>query len=114
MFSRAFFKKRRILACVDCVKICTAEIFDPENEDNTEEIMKMLESSDIECSSDDDDPDWELPECQVVAIDDDEEQSQEDFNDAADTSVAPGKYIWKKQPFKESRSHPASTIAVSC
>lgn len=94
--------------------MCTAEIFDPENEDNTEEIMKMLEPSDIECNSDDDDPDWELPECQVVAIDDDEEQSQEDLNDAADTSAPPGKYIWKKQPFKESRSHPASTIAVSC
>lgn len=71
--------------------------------------MKMLESSDIECSSDDDDPDWELPERHVA--DDEEEQSQEDLDDAAGTivqtsacatqSAPPGKYIWKEEPFEE-------------
>lgn len=48
--------------------------------------MKMLESSDIECSSDDDDPDWELPERYVAAADDEEEQSQEDLDDASKNS----------------------------
>ncbi|KAH6943701.1 hypothetical protein HPB50_025626 [Hyalomma asiaticum] len=76
-----------------------------------EEIMKMLESSDIECSSDDDDPDWELPERHVEAADDEEEQSQEDLDDTADTiaqtsacatqSEPSGKYIWKEEPFEE-------------
>lgn len=73
--------------------------------------MKMLESSDIECSSDDDDPDWELPERHVAAADDEEEQSQADLDDAADTiaqtsacatqSAPSGKYIWKEEPFEE-------------
>ncbi|KAL3234081.1 hypothetical protein MRX96_022829 [Rhipicephalus microplus] len=89
----------------------TRRIFNPENDDDMEEIMKMLESSDIECSSDDDDPDWELPERHVAAADDEEEQSQEDLDDAANTiaqtsacatqSAPSGKYILKEEPFEE-------------
>ncbi|KAL3206510.1 hypothetical protein MRX96_040014 [Rhipicephalus microplus] len=57
-----------------------------------------------ECRSDDDDPDWELPKPHVAAADDEEEQSQEDLDDAADTiaqtsacatqSAPSGKYIY--------------------
>ncbi|KAH7940287.1 hypothetical protein HPB52_022824 [Rhipicephalus sanguineus] len=92
-----------------------AGIFNPENDDDMEEITRMLESSDIECSSDDDDPDWELPERHVAAADDEDEQSQEDLDDAASTNVQPaacatqsappGKYIWKEEPF-EAKSLP--------
>lgn len=81
-----------------------------------EEIMKMLESSDIDCSSDDDDPDWELPKCQVAAAADEEEQSQADFDHAADTNklfsgcatqTAPsGKYVWKEESFEEKSRPP--------
>lgn len=80
-----------------------------------EEIMKMLESSDIECSSDDDDPDWELPKRQVAAAADEEEQSQAEFDHAADTNMLtsgcatqtapPRKYIWKEESYEE-KSHP--------
>lgn len=76
--------------------------------------MKMLESSDIECSSDDD-PDWELPKRQVAAAADEEEQSEADF-DHADTNMPtsscatqtapPGKYIWKEESFEEKSRPP--------
>ncbi|KAL3198343.1 hypothetical protein MRX96_044383 [Rhipicephalus microplus] len=90
----------------------TRRIFNPENDDDMEKIMKMLESSDIECSSDDGDPDWELPERHVAAADDEEEQSQEDLDDDAANTIAQtsacatqsapsGKYIWKEEPFEE-------------
>ncbi|KAL3176780.1 hypothetical protein MRX96_039622 [Rhipicephalus microplus] len=97
-------------------------IFNTENDDDMEEIMKMLESSDIECSSDDDDPDWELPERHVAAADDEEEQSQEDLDDAANTiaqtsacatqSAPSGKYIWMEEPFEE-KSLPSSEYDLS-
>ncbi|KAH8042749.1 hypothetical protein HPB51_025731 [Rhipicephalus microplus] len=97
--------------CDGTTKYPLLGIFNPENDDDMEEIMKMLESSDIECSSDDDDPDWELPERHVAAADDKEEQSQEDLDDAANTiaqtsacatqSAPSGKYIWKEEPFEE-------------
>ncbi|KAH8037839.1 hypothetical protein HPB51_018327 [Rhipicephalus microplus] len=97
--------------CDGTTKYPLLGIFNPENDDDMEEIMKMLESSDIECSSDDDDPDRELPERDVAAADDKEEQSQEDLDDAANTiaqtsacatqSAPSGKYIWKEEPFEE-------------
>lgn len=42
-----------------------------------EEIFKILESSDIECSSDDDDPDWKLQPP------DSESSEEEDVNEQA-------------------------------